>query len=90
MIRLIQYKILKSQGKDTNNSDGWESGLSADRIQNALLNWQADQLPGGYFRITKPSDDLALILNAFDIDYDLRIPTISQLRVLKFSCDFSF
>jgi len=83
MVRLIQYKILKYQGKDTKNSDGWESGLSAARIQYALLNWQADPLPGGYFRITKPSDDLALILNAFSLDFVLPISTISQLRSLK-------
>jgi transposase len=47
MLRLIQYRILKSQNKDTLNMDGWESGLSAERIQNALALWQADTLPGG-------------------------------------------
>jgi len=88
MIRLIQFKILKFQGKDTKNSDGWESGLSAHRIQNALLNWTADPLPGGYFRISKPSDDLVLILHAFHIDHDLRIPTISQLHSLNSHCQF--
>ena len=84
MIRLIQYKILKFQGKDTKNSDGWYSGLSAERIHNALLDWQADPLPHGFFRLTKPSDDLSLILHAFDIFFDFPIPTLAQLRSLKY------
>ena len=84
MIRLIQYKILKFQGKDTKNSDGWESGLSADRIQNALFNFQADPLPRGFFRLTKPSDDFSLILHAFDVFFHFPIPTLAQLRSLKY------
>jgi len=87
MIRLIQHKILKSQRKDTKNSDAWESGLSADRIQNALRDWLADPLPGGFYRTTKPTEDLSLILSAFDIDADLRLPTISDLHSLKYAFD---
>ena len=87
MIRLIQYRILKSQNKDTLNLDGWESGLSADRVQTALDSWVADSLPGGYFRTSKPSDDLALILDAFSIDKRLSLPSVSDLRKLKFTFD---
>ena len=87
MIRLIQYRILKYQNKDTLNLDGWESGLSADRIQHALANWQADALPGGYYRLTKPSDDLRFILGAFDIDGSLRLPVQSDIRRLKLAFD---
>jgi len=87
MIRLIQYKILKFQGKDTKNSDGWESGLSANRIQNALLNWTADLLSGDFYRTTKPTDDLLLIFSAFGINSDLRLPSVSDLRAFKYSCD---
>ena len=64
MIRLIQYKILKHQGKETKNPDGWESGLSAERIQKSLDSWQADALPCGYYRTIKPDADLKLILDA--------------------------
>ncbi len=87
MIRLIQYRILKYQNKDTLNLDGWESGLSADRVQTALDSWVADSLPGGYFRTSKPSDDLALILDAFSIDKSLALPSFSDLRKLKFNFD---
>lgn len=87
MIRLIQYRILKFQGKDTKNIHGWESGLSAERIQTALRDWQADALPGGYYRTTKPCEDLKLILSAFGIDKDLRLPSVCDLHSLKYSFD---
>ncbi len=90
MFRLIQYKILKYRGKTTNSTEKWASGLSAERIQSALSSWQADPLPGGFFRTTKPSDDLALILRSCDMDADLRLPSIKALRALKYSFDRSF
>lgn len=87
MIRLIQYRVLKHQGVDTVSEDGWESGVSANRIKKALNSFQADALPGGYYRLTKPSEDLKLILDAFGIDGDLRLPTIKELRQLKYGFD---
>lgn len=87
MIRIIQHRILKFQNKDTLNIDGWESGLSAKKIQNALVSWLADPLPGGYCRITRPTDDLNLILDAFAIDGHLKLPSIKELRHLKFNFD---
>jgi len=87
MIRLIQCKVLEFQGKDLLNEDGWESGLSADRIKNALAAFRADALPGGYYRLTKPNGDMQLILDALGINGDLRLPTVSELRQLKYSFD---
>ena len=87
MIRLIQHKILRYLGKDTLNEDGWESGLTADRIKKALSGFQADALPGGYYRLTKLTEDLRLILDALGIDADLRLPTVHELRQLKYSFD---
>ena len=87
MIRLIQHKILRHLGKDTLNEAGWESGLTAERIKKALSGFQADTLPGGYFRLTKPTDDLRLILDSLGIYTDLRLPTVHELRQLKYSFD---
>lgn len=84
MIRLIQYKVLKHQGISTMNEDGWESGVTANRIKTALSAFQADALPGGYYRLTKPSEDMKLILDSFGINADLRLPTVSELRQLKY------
>jgi transposase len=85
MIRIIQYRILNYQNKDTLNLDGWESGVSAERIQKALDAFSADALPNGYFRLTKPNADLQLILDTFGIPADLRLPTATELRQLKYN-----
>lgn len=87
MIRLIQYRVLKSQGVETLNEDGWESGLTADRIKEALGSFQADALPGGRYRLTKPCEDMSLILESIGVDGPLRLPSISEIRGLKASVD---
>jgi hypothetical protein len=53
----------------------------------ALNDFQSDLQPGGHCRLTKPSDDLKLILESFNINADLRLPTISDLHQLKYSFD---
>jgi len=65
----------------------WETGLSADRIKKALEYFMADALPCGYYRLTKITDDLAKIFDAFGIDPALRIPTESEIRQLKYQID---
>lgn len=87
MIRLIQYKILRFLDKPTTNEDGWEAGISTERIKKALSSFQADGLPGGYYRLTKPTDDMQLILDSLGIDANLKLPTVSELRQLKYSFD---
>jgi transposase len=87
MIRLIQYRALKFQGRNTLNEDNWESGVTANRIKEALSSFQADALPGGYHRLTKPSGDMRLILKSIGLDQDLRLPTTSEVRHFKFSFD---
>jgi len=87
MIRLIQHKILLYQSKDPKGSGGWESGLSAERIQAALREWQCDILPGDYCRISHVNYDLKLILDSLGIDADLRLPSYSQMQQFKYTCD---
>lgn len=87
MMRILQYKILKAEGKQTNSTRDWELGLSADRIKTALSGFTADALPGGYFRLTKIGDDLARIASAIDVDIALPLPTEPELRQLKYSFD---
>ena len=87
IIRLIQYRVLKYQGKSTMNEDGWESGITAERFKKALVSFNSGLQPGGRYRLTKPSDDLELILESFNINAALRMPTISDLHKLKYSFD---
>jgi transposase len=83
MIRVIQHRVLSYLGKDTHYKNGWESGLSACRIKDALEAFQADALPGGYFRLTLPNSDMRLILASIGVDPDLRLPSVMMLRGLK-------
>jgi transposase len=87
MIRLIQYRVLKHLGKDTLNEDGWESGVTAAGIKDALGSFQADALPGGYYRLTKPNADMKLILESMGADADLRLPRAAEIRKLKKAVD---
>ena len=89
MIRLIQNRILEHGGKAKNSGRDWETGLSADKIKNALDGFMADALPGGYYRLTKITDDIEKIFDAFGIDPALRIPTESEIRQMKYQIDRS-
>jgi transposase len=84
MIRILQYKILKAEGKTTNCSRGWEMGIPAKRIKEALSGFNADALPGGYYRLTKTTDDLSAIMGAIGVNAELSIPTESDLHKLKY------
>jgi transposase len=85
MIKLIQFKILVHCGKDTKNVQNWELGLSADRIKNALKDFNVDFIPGAFYRLALPSNDRDLIMDAFGIDANLKIPSEAELRALKYS-----
>ena len=89
MIRLIQYRVLQYQKKNSSSSEaeGWESGVTAERIQKALGSYQADALPGGYYRLTKPNADMQLILDAFAFNTNFKIPTVTELRQMKYDFD---
>ncbi|MDR1473426.1 MAG: hypothetical protein LBI41_02510, partial [Lactobacillales bacterium] len=65
----------------------WRLGLSADRIKRALSEFKADLLPGGYYRVSWVSEDLAEVFKAFGVDPMLRLPTGSELRRFKREID---
>lgn len=90
MIRILQYKVLKRQGKTTNSTRDWEMGVPANRIKTALSGFCADALPGGYYRLKKISDDLEAIAAAFGVNVALRIPTEIEIRNLKYKIDAAF
>jgi len=69
------------------NEDGWESGLTADRIKKALAGFQADLQSGGFYRLSRPTDDMELILESCGINEDLRLPTTSGHHKLKYAFD---
>jgi len=83
IIRLIQHKILKEQGKDTLNIDGWEQGVTAEKMKEALNNFEANHIGDGYYQISKPSQEMERILQAFKINEELSLPNIGNISKYK-------
>ena len=86
MLRVMQHKIKKSLPPDADKDLNWSYGLPGHRLSMALLNWQVEQLSDEYFRMVNvSSDDIKLILNAFDIVLPLKLFSRGDLRALKSS-----
>jgi transposase len=83
IIRLFQHKVLKYQGKDTLNTDGWEQGLSSQKLQEALGDFQASHVGDGFYQTTAVKDDLALILRSLGFNETLFLPSINLLSSYK-------
>ncbi|MDR3259285.1 MAG: IS1634 family transposase, partial [Fusobacteriaceae bacterium] len=65
MIRIIQHKVLLN--KKMNKSKHWESGITGEKIKEALGGFMADPLSKGYYRLTKPTEDLEMIMKTFGV-----------------------
>ena len=83
IIRIIQYKVLKYQGKSTLNIDGWEQGITADKLKKALNDFQASKINDEYFKISKISDEIEMILKAFDIEFNFENYTSKEIKTLR-------
>jgi transposase len=83
IVRLLQYHVLKYQGKDTFNLDGWEQGITTEYIQEALANHLVATDDNGVCLFNKKSDELNLIHKALGIDDQLERPTILAVNKLK-------
>lgn len=69
IIRIIQYKVLKSDNKSTLNVDGWEQGITAEKIKNALSKLKACSDNNGTCLISKPDDEINKILMSLKITH---------------------
>jgi len=84
IVRLMQYKVLKYQGKDPSNiADGWEQGITAEKIKETLLNFKANHIGDGLYQISDVDEDIKTITQAFGIDIDLYLPDLSKISGLK-------
>ena len=84
MLRLIQKRILHSGLVDVDEQAIWNTGLSCERIQQALNKWKVDLMPENLYRFMDVDDpDLKRILDAFDIDIPLKLYRKAELKALK-------
>lgn len=83
MMRVIQHKIKKSLPDNTMKDLNWSYGMPGNRFQKALLDWQVEQLSDEYYRMVNvDSDDMNLILKAFNFSIPIDLFTRGQLRTL--------
>lgn len=88
VIRIIQYKIKHSEEFIPDVELDWQTGLSAERIVNALNKWTIDRLPQDYYRFNSLNDsDLSLIMKAFDINIPKKLYRRSELKSIKMNIE---
>lgn len=68
IIRILQFKVLKSDGKSTLNVDGWEQGITADKIKEALNIFKACSDSKGVCIVSKPKDEIYKILESLGLE----------------------
>lgn len=84
MLRLIQKRIIRSGLVNVDKQAFWNTGLSCERIQQALNKWKVDLMPADLYRFIDVDDpDLKLILDSFDIKIPLKLYRKAELKALK-------
>lgn len=82
IIRIIQYKILKYENKSTLNVDGWEQGITADKIKQALNNFKACSDKNGTCLISTPDIQIEKIVKSLRIEMP-DLTTIDKIDKFK-------
>ena len=80
----MQHKILKYENKDTLNVDGWEQGITAEKLKEELNKFEADQFDENSYKLRKPTDNIMKLFNVYEIDdFNFLLPTKKEIQDLK-------
>lgn len=82
IIRIIQYQLLKYENKSTLNVDGWEQGITADKIKQALNNFRACSDKNGTCLISTPDIQIEKIIKSLGIEMP-DLTTIDKIDKFK-------
>ena len=82
IIRIIQYQLLKYENKSTLNVDGWEQGITADKIKQALNNFKACSDKNGTCLISTPDIQIEKIIKSLGIEMP-DLTTIDKIDKFK-------
>ena len=83
IIRIIQYKILKHENKSTLNVDGWEQGITAERLKEALNGFNADHFYNEYYKISEINDEIKQILKSNNEEFEFKDYTLNEIKELR-------
>ena len=82
IIRIIQYKILKYENKSTLNVDGWEQGITAEKIKEALNGLNACSDKNGTCLISTPKKEIEQIVKSIGLEMP-DLTTIDKIDKFK-------
>ena len=88
MIRLLQYRLLKHQGKDTLNENGWSQGITAEKLKEQLLELTVSHLSDEYYQMSEVKKELSQLLESYKIKELIKLPTHTELKKIKNEIDF--
>ena len=84
IIRIIQFKILKYENKSTLNVDGWEQGITAEKIKDELNKFEADTFDENSYKLRKPTEDIIKLLNTYNLDkFNFLLPSKQEITELR-------
>ena len=83
IIRIIQYKILKYENKSTLNVDGWEQGITAERLKKVLNEFNADHFYNEYYKISEINDEIKQILKSNNEEFEFKDYTLNEIKELR-------
>jgi transposase len=84
IMRVLQRKIQKSLPENSDKDKYWSYGLTGGKLTKTLYDWNADKLPGDYYRMIHPeSEELKKVLKAFEVNLEYKLFSISELKNLK-------
>lgn len=82
IIRIIQYKILKYENKSTLNVEGWEQGMTAERIKEALNGLKVCSDKNGTCLISTPMKEIEQIVKSIGLDMP-DLTTVDKINKFK-------
>ncbi|MGN1297742.1 MAG: IS1634 family transposase [Clostridia bacterium] len=84
IIRIIQYKILKYENKSTLNVDGWEQGITAEKLKEELNKFEADPFDVNSFKFRKPTEIILKLLNIYNEEkFNFLLPSKKEVMSLR-------
>ena len=88
IIRLLQYKVLRYENKDTLNTDGWEQGITAEKLKKSLGNFNVNHLKDEYYQVSELEKELQLLMKVYGLEEILQMPTRTELKQFKNKINF--
>ena len=82
IIRIIQLKTLKYEKKDTLNVDGWEQGITAEKIKEALNSMEIASDKNGTCIIRQYNSEIDKILKSIGID-SIDLTSVDRVNQFK-------